>query len=67
MNYMKSYNLTPDQYLETFRNPFQVINHKGNPEQDEKDHVIISNILAKYYNDTKELRELKTKIVNELR
>jgi len=30
MNYIKSYNLTPDQYLESFKNPFTVISSKGN-------------------------------------
>lgn len=29
MNYIKSYNLTPDQYLESFKTPFQVIKDKG--------------------------------------
>jgi hypothetical protein len=34
MNYIKSYNPTPDQYLESFKNPFRVINTKGDQEQD---------------------------------
>ena len=52
----ETYNLSPDEYLQKFKNPYQVISERGNPDQDEKDRTIIESILSKFYNDTHELR-----------
>jgi poly(A) polymerase Pap1 len=64
---LETYNLSPDEYLEKFRNPYQVISERGTSEQDEKDRAIIEDILCRFYNDTQELKELKAKIIGELR
>jgi hypothetical protein len=39
MNFLKSesYSLSPDEYLEKFKNPHSVISSKGSCENDEKD------------------------------
>lgn len=37
----ETYNLSPDEYLQKFKNPYQVISERGSPDQDEKDRAII--------------------------
>lgn len=53
MNFLKSeaYSLSPDEYLEKFRTPHQIISLKGTEELDEKDRQILEEILEKSYND----------------
>lgn len=43
-----------------------MINERSNPEQDEKDLNTIEEILSKFYNDTQELRDIKSQIIKEL-
>lgn len=68
MNFLKSesYSLSPDEYLEKFKNPHQIISTKGDAEMDEKDLIILNDILSKYYNDSHESTNIKERIVNEL-
>lgn len=47
----ESYSLSPDEYLHKFQFPHQTISEKGSEEIDERDRLIIEEILEKGYND----------------
>ncbi len=53
MHFLKSeaYNLSPDEYLDKFKTPHQVISEKGSEELSQKDAETLEKLLVDFNDD----------------